>query len=185
MKQSKSIFQHPLLMIIACSSLLFACKKDGNSNVLDGCCDTPSINASVGNGHVYVPNVFTPNGDGINDYLPIYGDQNIMLIRSLRITDKEGTTVFHAEDGSPNDSNLAWDGSINNKYNNGIFSIVLEVEALDGTIATLQGKVCNYRCLDSGEEEPISDTGCQFPVQGEDGVYNPAIPTFESSGCFE
>ena len=49
----------------------------------------------------------------------------------------------------------------------------------------LQGKVCNYRCLDSEEEDPISDTGCQFPVQGEDGVYNPAIPTFESSGCFE
>ena len=124
MKQSKSIFQHPLLMIIACSSLLFACKKDGNSNVLNGCCDTPAINATVGLGHVYVPNVFTPNGDGINDRLVVNGDQNIILIRSFRVSDKEGTTVFYAEDLIPNDPTNAWDGTVNAKYKNGVYSVI-------------------------------------------------------------
>ncbi len=185
MTNSKPFLPHYLFLIIACTTLFLSCKKDGNSNPLDGCCDTPAINATVGNGHVYVPNVFTPNGDDINDFLVVSGDQNIILIRSFRVSDKEGTTVFYAEDVIPNDPTNAWDGTVNAKYKNGVYSIVMVVQAFDGAMATLQGKVCNYRCLDSGEEEPISDTGCQFPVQGEDGVYNPAIPTFESSGCFE
>lgn len=184
MIHSKSFLPHFLFLLVACTTLFLSCKKDGNSNVLDGCCDTPAINAQVGFGHVYVPNVFTPNGDGINDLLVVNGDQNIILIRSFRVSDKEGTTVFYAEDVVPNDPTNAWDGTVNAKYKNGVYSIVMVVEAFDNATATLQGKVCNYRCLDSGEEDPISDTGCQFPVQGEDGIYNPAIPTFESSGCF-
>ena len=174
-----------LLFVIACITLSIACKKDCNSNPLDGCCNTPAINAMVGNGHVYVPNVFTPNADGINDVLVIYGDQNIKLIRSFRVSDKEGASVFYSENTMLNDFIYTWDGTVNNQYKNGVYSIVMEVEALDGTIATLQGKVCNYRCLDMEGEDLISGEGCQFPVQGEDGIYNPDIPTFESSGCFE
>ncbi len=185
MTNSNSFLPHYLFLITACTTLFLSCKKDGNSNPLDGCCDTPAINATVGTGHVYVPNVFTPNGDGINDYLPIYGDQNIMLIRSLRITDKEGTTVFHAENGSPNDSANSWDGTIDYKYKLGVYSIEMVVEAFDGTIATLRGKVCNYHCVDSEEEEPISGVGCQFPTQVDNGVFNPNIPSGETSGCFE
>lgn len=174
-----------LLFIIACITLSIACKKDSNSNPLDGCCDTPAINTTVGNGHVYVPNVFTPNGDGINDLLVVYGDQNIKLIRSFRVNDKEGTSVFFSENIPLNNFIYAWDGTVNNQYKNGVYSIVMEVEALDGTIATLEGKVCNYRCLDTGEEDPISGVGCQFPYQVYNGVFDPTIPTGESSGCFE
>lgn len=185
MTSLKSPLPYHLFFVMLCITISLACKKDGNGNALNGCCDTPAISAAVGNGHVYVPNVFTPNGDGINDRLVVYGDQNIILIRSFRVSDKEGTSVFYAEDMIPNDPTTAWDGTVNAKYKNGVYSFVMVVEAFDNATATLQGKVCNYRCLDSGEEDPISDTGCQFPVQGEEGVYNPAIPTFESSGCFE
>lgn len=185
MTHSKSILLHYLILIIACTTLFLSCKKDGNSNVLDGCCDTPAINAQVGNGLVYVPNVFTPNGDGINDRLVVYGDQNIILIRSFRVSNKEGTTVFYAEDVIPNDPTNAWDGTVNAKYKNGVYAIEMVVEAFDNATATLQGKVCNYRCLDAGEEDPISGEGCQFPVQVEDGVYDPNIPSFEPTGCFE
>ena len=185
MTTSKPFLPHYLFLIIACTTLFLSCKKDGNANVLDGCCDTPAINTAVGNGHVYVPNVFTPNGDGINDRLVIYGDEHIKLVLSFRINDKEGTTILLLENIPLDNFIYAWDGTVHNQYKNGVYSIVMQVEALDGTIATLQGKVCNYRCLDMGEEDPISGAGCQFPVQGEEGVYNPAIPSFESSGCFE
>ena len=65
------------------------------------------------------------------------------------------------------------------------YSIVMVVEAFDNATATLQGKVCNYRCLDSGEEDQISGIGCQFPTQVDNGVFNPNIPSGETSGCFE
>jgi hypothetical protein len=174
-----------LLFAMLCITISIACKKDGNANGLSGCCDTPAINATVGLGHVYVPNVFTPNGDGINDRLVVYGDQNIILIRSFRVSNKEGTSVFYAEDLVPNDATNAWDGTVNAKYKNGVYSFVMVVQAFDNATATLEGKVCNYRCLDSGEEDPISGVGCQFPTQVIDGVFDPSIPTGESSGCFE
>jgi hypothetical protein len=168
-----------------CITISIACKKDGNANALDGCCDTPAINATVGLGHVYVPNVFTPNGDELNDRLVVYGDQNIILIRSFRVSDKEGTSVFYAEDLIPNDATNAWDGTVNAKFKNGVYSFVMVVEAFDNATSTLEGKVCNFRCLDSGEEDPISGVGCQFPTQVQDGVFNPNIHSQESSGCFE
>lgn len=185
MMSLKSPLPCHLLFGILCITISIACKKDGNGNALNGCCDTPAINAAVGNGHVYVPNVFTPNADGINDRLVVYGDQNIVLIRSFRVSDKEGTSVFYAEDIVPNDPTNVWDGTVNAKYKNGVYSFVMVVEAFDNVTATLSGKVCNYRCLDSGEEDPISGVGCQFPTQVVDGVFNPNIPSGENSGCFE
>lgn len=185
MRLLKSRLPYHLLFVMLCITISIACKKDKNANVLDGCCDTPAIDAPVGSGRVYVPNVFTPNGDGINDLLVVYGDQDIKLIRSFRVNDKDGTTVFFSENIPLNNFFYAWDGTVDNQYKNGVYSMVIEVEALDGTIATLQGKVCNYRCLDTGEEDPISGEGCQFPTQVTNGLYNPNLPSVESSGCFE
>lgn len=185
MTHLQSRLPYHFLFVMLCITISLACKRDGNVNVLDGCCDTPAINTMVGNGHIYVPNVFTPNGDGINDLLVVYGDQHIKLIRSFRVNDKDGSTVFFSENIPLNNFFYAWDGTVNNQYKNGVYSIVMEVEALVGTIANLQGKVCNYRCLDSGEEDPISSVGCQFPAQVLNGLYNPNLPTLESSGCFE
>ncbi len=173
-------------MIIATIWLiLVGCCKDNNSNKLQGCCDEPAINATVGNGHVYVPNVFTPNADGINDILWVSGDNNIVFIRRFQVRDKEGNTVFQVLDGIPNDYSSGWNGMVGNKYENGMYNITLQVEAADGTNATLHGKVCNFRCLDNGTEEPISAQGCQFPVQVIDGQFESLIPTGEQTICFE
>ena len=67
----------------------------------------------------------------------VNGDQNIILIRSFRVSDKEGTTVFYAEDLIPNDPTHAWDGTVNAKYKNGVYSIVMVVEAFDNATACL------------------------------------------------
>ena len=165
--------------------ILVGCCKENDSNKLKGCCDEPAINATVGNGHLYVPNVFTPNGDGINDILWVSGDSNIVIIQSFQVKDKEGRTVFQLLDGIPNDYSSGWNGMVNEKYENGVYSITMQAEAADGTIATLQGKVCNFRCLDNGTEAPLSAEGCQFPVQVTDGVFESLIPINETTGCFE
>lgn len=181
----KSFFQYAIMIIATIWLILVGCCKDNNSNKLQGCCDEPAINATVGNGHVYVPNVFTPNADGINDILWVSGDNNIVFIRRFQVRDKEGNTVFQVLDGIPNDYSSGWNGMVGNKYENGMYNITLQVEAADGTNATLHGKVCNFRCLDNGTEEPISAQGCQFPVQVIDGQFESLIPTGEQTICFE
>jgi hypothetical protein len=184
MKFLKPVYQYAMLIIVAPCLLLIGCDKDG-SHKLKGCCDEPAINTTVGNGHLYMPNVFTPNADGINDILWVSADYNIVFIRSFQVRDKEGRTVFQVLDGIPNDYSSGWNGMVNNKYENGIYSVRMQVEASDGTIATLEGKVCNFRCLDNGAEDPISVDGCQFPVQVTDGHFDSLIPNGEQAICFE
>jgi gliding motility-associated-like protein len=58
---------------------------------------------------LYVPNIFTPNNDGVNDWLYVRGD-SIKQIISMDIKDKLGGTVFHF-DHSAFESHPGWDGT--------------------------------------------------------------------------
>ncbi len=64
---------------------------------------------------IFIPNVFTPNGDGINDYLTVYSDASVAMIESLQIYSRWGTLVFEARNIAPNEPELGWDGNFNGK----------------------------------------------------------------------
>jgi gliding motility-associated-like protein len=53
---------------------------------------------------VYIPSAFSPNGDGINDFFEVHGQQ----IRAFQMTvfDRTGTPIFNSSDPS-----YGWDGS--------------------------------------------------------------------------
>lgn len=73
------------------------------SNIV--CADAPpALCASIAN--VYVPDVFTPNGDGINELFEVKGDPDSKI--EVLIYDRWGTPIFH------NSLNvLHWNGQIN------------------------------------------------------------------------
>jgi len=56
---------------------------------------------------VHIPNVFTPNGDGINDLF--YADSVNYTVNRFLIYDRWGVLVFESVPGQP------WDGNFNNK----------------------------------------------------------------------
>ncbi|MFM2269954.1 MAG: hypothetical protein RL757_3395 [Bacteroidota bacterium] len=61
---------------------------------------------------VFVPNAFSPNGDGENDILELSAQPNeVIKIETFKIFDRWGTQVFEANDFSPLEaSSRAWDG---------------------------------------------------------------------------
>jgi gliding motility-associated-like protein len=63
---------------------------------------------------VYIPNVFSPNNDKINDRFFIQDGDNIKIIKSFKVFDRWGGLVFQTLDILPNDENLGWDGTFNN-----------------------------------------------------------------------
>ena len=72
---------------------------------------------------LFIPNVFTPNGDGKNDYFELLGlDNPCVAINRLMIFNRWGLKVFETEGNQ-----LKWDGSSNgNLLTEGTYFYVLE-----------------------------------------------------------
>ena len=71
---------------------------------------------------IYIPNAFSPNFDGYNDYFQVYGNDIIKM--RLRIFDRWGNFLF--ESNRPEES---WDGSFNGKImKTGVYAWILEIE---------------------------------------------------------
>ena len=83
----------------------------------NGCMDSASVFIDVVyNNRLDAPNIFTPNGDGINDeFTPYYGESISNIY--LNIFDRWGTKVFQTTD-----LNQKWDGTFNGQpLNPGVY----------------------------------------------------------------
>jgi len=80
--------------------------------------------------YIYVPNAFSPNGDGVNDVFYVYGNVNGILDMHLRIFNRWGEFIF--ESFSLNDG---WDGTYKGKLQDpGVFVYYLSVTFCDGSM---------------------------------------------------
>ena len=68
----------------------------------NGCENVDTVTVFL-DGTLYVPNAFSPNGDGINDYFIVMGKEIVKF--KLRIFDRWGLQIF-----SSDNINYAWDG---------------------------------------------------------------------------
>lgn len=79
-----------------------------------------------GEPNVFIPNVFTPNGDGVNDVLLVQGEWITEL--SLMIFDRWGEKVFESDNQS-----IGWDGSYKGvPCSPGVYYYRLEVSCRGG-----------------------------------------------------
>jgi gliding motility-associated-like protein len=113
----------------------------------DGCSDQDSMTIFVERDiDVYVPNIFSPNGDGINDRLIISGGEDVAVIESLMIYDRWGDLVFSAKNILPGDPDAGWDGrSKGQSVNPGVFAYRMMVRFKDGRMENRYGDVTIIR----------------------------------------
>jgi len=87
------------------------------------------------NEHIFVPNIFSPNDDGVNDILYVYG-KDIKTIRFL-IYNRWGLLVFETDDISH-----GWNGTFQGKkHNPGVFVYLLEAELQNGQKISKSGDI--------------------------------------------
>lgn len=72
--------------------------------------DTVSIGLLCNDSRIFIPDAFTPNGDGLNDRFSILG-QGIDEIKSFRIYDRWGKIVFDRTNFKPQEGTGSWDGN--------------------------------------------------------------------------
>ncbi len=96
---------------------------------------------------VFIPNAFSPNQDGSNDYFTIYGAvPNVTEIESLMIFDRWGELVFEKGAFLPNEPAIGWDGSFRGKIQErGIYTYVTKVRFLDQELVVYSGNITLIR----------------------------------------
>jgi len=95
---------------------------------------------------VFIPNIFSPNGDGSNDVFMIFGGAGVQNVISFRVYDRWGEMLYEAENFTTNDPAYGWDGMYRDqRLNPGVFVYVAEVAFIDGTILPYKGDVTLVR----------------------------------------
>jgi gliding motility-associated-like protein len=91
---------------------------------------------------IFIPTIFTPNDDGINDQLWVSGGRDVNRILLYQVYDRWGNVVFEAKDVLPNDQSISWDGTFENeKMNPGVFAVRVIAEMRDGRQVIVFGDV--------------------------------------------
>ena len=100
--------------------------------------DTVSITVFCKSAQFFLPNAFTPDGDGINDKLMIRGSG--ISVKSFRIFNRWGNLVFEKMNFSTNDPNYAWDGKVRGvPANPDVYVYTAEVTCDNGTVYMFKG----------------------------------------------
>lgn len=95
---------------------------------------------------VFVPNIFSPNNDGINDGVTIFSGSDINIIRSFRIFSRWGGLVYENYNFSPNDLDLGWNGFVDGqKAAEGDYVWYAEVEIETGESRMFKGDIALVR----------------------------------------
>ena len=140
------------------SLVLINCNKTN----LSSCCKGNASFAAVDSSFITVPDIFTPNGDGINDLL--FVRMKYISTINLIITKKSGKILFNSSDLL-----AGWDGTFKgNPLKEKNYSYTVDAITINGKSLSLTGNICVIRdnCAKGGFQNCFFDS--QFNGYGFD-----------------
>ncbi len=112
-----------------------------------GCKATDNVTIFVvcNNANVFVPNTFSPNGDGVNDVFYPRGS-GVFKIKGLKIFNRWGQVVFERSNFNANDVSAGWDGTFNGKkLPSDVFVYTLELVCENNQTLVFKGNIALVR----------------------------------------
>ena len=95
--------------------------------------------------NIFVPNTFSPNGDGQNDIFYPRG-RGIAGIKAIRIFNRWGEVMYERKDFAINDPTAGWDGTYQGKLlTPDVYVYIMEVLCNDNSIFNVKGNVTLLR----------------------------------------
>ncbi|MGB4905231.1 MAG: gliding motility-associated C-terminal domain-containing protein [Saprospiraceae bacterium] len=90
----------------------------------------------------FVPNIFSPNYDGINDYFGPTRSEAIQNIERLAIYNRWGALVFEALNISADDEEKMWDGTFRGQEANpDTYVYLIKLKLVSGKVVVVKGSV--------------------------------------------
>lgn len=89
---------------------------------------------------LYIPTIFSPNGDKVNDLFNFETGLDIVKVISFEIYDRWGNGVYTLNNFVPNEGQFGWDGTLDGKnVNPGVFVYKIKVLSISGEEFTKTG----------------------------------------------
>ena len=180
-----------LLVPLAFLFLFMSCGNDDDNkgSALEGCCTNDYQLVDMNPGKIYVPNIFTPDNNGVNDIFFPRSDDGIQLIESFEIRSLGGTLIYSANSILPNGTEFGWDGTLSDgTLIRGLFNYEISIRNNDGDRMEINGMICSFPCDrdDRYEPKPESLESCAFPSQHDgNGGFDQFIFSGEEWLCSE
>ncbi len=113
------------------------------TDTVSGCIIQDEVIISVDKDrNIYIPNAFSPDGNGINDIFQVYAGVGVQEILLLRVFDRWGELVYETENISPFDGKTGWDGTFKGQeMNPAVFVYYSEVLFVDNETKEYAGDV--------------------------------------------
>jgi gliding motility-associated-like protein len=113
------------------------CVETTENNCINSACVTIFIDETCG--EVFVPNAFSPNGDGNNDCLKVYS--NCLEKVLFRIYSRWGAMIYETED-----IEACWNGEYNGStLNSGVYVYTVKAKLINGEEIDLKGDVTLFK----------------------------------------
>jgi gliding motility-associated-like protein len=112
-----------------------------------GCASSDSLKITVvcNGSNFFIPNTFSPNGDGHNDVFYVQG-VGLNVIPSITIFNRWGQIVFQKTNFTPNDPAVGWDGKVDGKpAPSDVYVYTIEILCNNSTLIPYHGNVTLIR----------------------------------------
>ncbi|MEL6276125.1 MAG: gliding motility-associated C-terminal domain-containing protein, partial [Bacteroidota bacterium] len=113
-----------------------------------GCIATAEVQVRVVDSKpVFIPNAFSPDGDGINDGFTLFAGPAVTSIETFRVFDRWGGMVFESPTAiRPNEPSLGWNGVTDGRpVNAGVYIYYFQVRFLNDEVVEYSGDVAVIR----------------------------------------
>ena len=113
----------------------YGCRNSGEMTIIVVC----------GKENVFIPNTFSPNGDGRNEVFYPKGT-GLFRIKSMRVFNRWGEIVFEKKEFAANDPSVGWNGTFKGKAASpDVYIYTMEILCENNTIIPVKGNVTLLR----------------------------------------
>ncbi len=95
---------------------------------------------------IFAPNIFSPDGDGTNDYFGLFGGSAIAEVAELMVYDRWGNLMYRGRGLPLNEYDIGWDGTYGGRHvNPGVYTWIAKVRFIDGIEEVFTGDITVIR----------------------------------------
>lgn len=160
------------IWIIICL-LSNSCKEKENPFTYSDCCTIQPYEYSIDNAKLYMPNVFSPNFDGINDILMPFTNDSVTSIDNFEIRDAFNNQLLYFKNMCiPNNVEDGWSAILpDGTLFVGKVKFSFQAKTITSKMIPVEGVACAIRC-EPDSKSLQTNKNCHFPDQAEyNGTY--------------